>query len=143
MLYLAKWLAIVAMFFVALAPSAQVTTSTMSGAVTDECQKTVNCTAITVLYTPSGTKYKAMTNMDGRYDIQGKPPGCSYYSDEIHPQVNAEDGDISVVLVAILAFIAIVLLSIVFIIALFKGKNIKIKYSDFGIEIASKAEDLE
>jgi len=71
-------MALVAMFFVALASSAQVTTSALSGVVTDENQQAMIGATITALHTPSGTKYNAVTNMDGRYTIQGMRPGGPY-----------------------------------------------------------------
>ncbi len=78
MLRTVKLLALVAMFFVALASSAQVTTSALSGVVTDENHQALIGATITALHTPSGTKYNAVTNMDGRYTIQGMRPGGPY-----------------------------------------------------------------
>ncbi len=78
MLRTVKLLALVAMFFVALASSAQVTTSALSGVVTDENQQAMIGATITALHTPSGTKYNAVTNIDGRYTIQGMRPGGPY-----------------------------------------------------------------
>ena len=78
MLRKVKFLALVAMFFVALSVSAQVTTSALSGVVTDENQQAMIGATITALHTPSGTKYNAVTNMDGRYTIQGMRPGGPY-----------------------------------------------------------------
>ena len=78
MLRKVKFLALVAMFVVALSASAQVTTSALSGVVTDENQQTMIGATITALHTPSGTKYNAVTNMDGRYTIQGMRPGGPY-----------------------------------------------------------------
>ncbi|MBR4829276.1 MAG: TonB-dependent receptor [Muribaculaceae bacterium] len=78
MLRKVKLMALVAMFFVALSSSAQVTTSALSGVVTDENQQAMIGATITALHTPSGTKYNAVTNMDGRYTIQGMRPGGPY-----------------------------------------------------------------
>ena len=78
MLRTVKFLALVAMFFVALSASAQVTTSALSGVVTDENKQAMIGATITALHTPSGTKYNAVTNMDGRYTIQGMRPGGPY-----------------------------------------------------------------
>ncbi len=78
MLRTVKILALVAMFFVALTASAQVTTSALSGVVTDENQQAMIGATITALHTPSGTKYNAVTNIDGRYTIQGMRPGGPY-----------------------------------------------------------------
>ena len=73
-----KFLALVAMFFVSLSVHAQVTTSALSGVVTDENQQAMIGATITALHEPSGTKYNAVTNMDGRYTIQGMRPGGPY-----------------------------------------------------------------
>ena len=78
MLRKVKFLALVAMFVVALSSSAQVTTSALSGVVTDENRQAMIGATITALHTPSGTKYNAVTNMDGRYTIQGMRPGGPY-----------------------------------------------------------------
>ena len=78
MLRTVKLLALVAMFLVALSSSAQVTTSALSGVVTDENKQAMIGATITALHTPSGTKYNAVTNMDGRYTIQGMRPGGPY-----------------------------------------------------------------
>ena len=78
MLRRVKFLALVAVFFVALSGNAQVTTSALSGVVTDENQQAMIGATITALHTPSGTKYNAVTNMDGRYTIQGMRPGGPY-----------------------------------------------------------------
>ena len=78
MLRKVKFLALLAMFFVTLSVSAQVTTSALSGVVTDENRQAMIGATITALHTPSGTKYNAVTNMDGRYTIQGMRPGGPY-----------------------------------------------------------------
>ena len=78
MLRTVKLLALVAMFFVALTASAQVTTSALSGVVTDENQEALIGATVTALHTPSGTKYNAVTNIDGRYTIRGMRPGGPY-----------------------------------------------------------------
>jgi hypothetical protein len=78
MLRTVKLLALVAMFFVALSASAQVTTSALSGVVTDENHEALIGATITALHTPSGTQYNAVTNIDGRYSIKGMRPGGPY-----------------------------------------------------------------
>ena len=78
MLRTVKLLALVAMFWVALSVHAQVTTSALSGVVTDENSQAMIGATITALHTPSGTKYNAVTNIDGRYTIQGMRPGGPY-----------------------------------------------------------------
>ena len=78
MLRTVKLLALVAMFFVALTSSAQVTTSALSGVVTDENQQAMIGATITALHSPSGSEHNALSNMDGRYPIQGMRPGDPY-----------------------------------------------------------------
>ena len=51
--------------------NAQVTTSAISGKVTDEQNETVIGATIVAVHEPSGTQYGAITNVDGRYTIQG------------------------------------------------------------------------
>ena len=65
MLRTVKLLALVAMFLVALSASAQVTTSALSGVVTDENQQAMIGATITALHTPSGTENFTVTNRDG------------------------------------------------------------------------------
>ena len=78
MLKQVKLFALLAMLFVALSASAQVTTSTLSGVVTDETSQAMIGATITAIHQPSGTKYHAVTNIDGRYTIQGMRPGGPY-----------------------------------------------------------------
>ncbi len=78
MLRTVKLLALVAMFVVALSASAQVTTSALSGVVTDENHEALIGATVTALHTPSGTKYNAVTNIDGRYTMRGMRPGGPY-----------------------------------------------------------------
>lgn len=62
----------------AICAQAQVTTSALSGQVLDnEGQPVVGATVMAV-HVPSGTKYGAVTNMDGRYTIQGMRTGGPY-----------------------------------------------------------------
>ena len=63
--------------FVSFAVSAQVTTSSMSGKITDE-QGSVVGAAVVATHTPSGTQYYAVSNSEGRYAIQGMRPGGPY-----------------------------------------------------------------
>ena len=62
MLRTVKILALLAMFFVALSASAQVTTSALSGVVTDENQQAMIGATITALHRPPDTKCNAVTN---------------------------------------------------------------------------------
>lgn len=57
---------------------AQTTTSALSGKVTDEQNETVIGATIVAVHEPSGTSYGAITNVDGRYTIQGMRTGGPY-----------------------------------------------------------------
>ena len=64
--------------FVTLSASAQVTTSSMNGTITEnDGTPLVGATAVAV-HIPSGTQYAAMANEDGRYTILGMRPGGPY-----------------------------------------------------------------
>ena len=58
---------------------AQVTTSSMSGKVTmkDSGEEVIGAT-VQVVHEPSGTRYNAVSNMDGRFSIQGMRTGGPY-----------------------------------------------------------------
>lgn len=62
----------------AVCASAQVTTSAISGHLVDESQQPVIGAAVTAVHTPSGTRYNAVTNNDGRFVIQGMRTGGPY-----------------------------------------------------------------
>ena len=57
---------------------AQVTTSTLQGRVVDQNGEPVIGAAILAQHEPSGTVYGAVTNVDGRYTIQGMRTGGPY-----------------------------------------------------------------
>ena len=63
--------------FVSLTLNAQMTTSSLSGKITD-AQGAVPGVAVIAVHTPSGTQYFALTNNEGRYTIQGMRPGGPY-----------------------------------------------------------------
>ena len=58
--------------------SAQVTTSALSGQVIDEMKEPVIGATVVAVHEPSGTSYGAVTNIDGRYTIQGMRTGGPY-----------------------------------------------------------------
>ena len=61
----------------ASAAVAQVTTSGISGLVTSDGESVIGAT-VTATHQPSGTVYRAVTNVDGRYTIQGMRVGGPY-----------------------------------------------------------------
>lgn len=62
----------------AISVQGQVTTSSMSGKVTDTTKETIIGATIQAIHEPSGTRYGAITNVDGRYTIQGMRVGGPY-----------------------------------------------------------------
>ena len=62
----------------ALGANAQVTTSAISGKVLDETKAPVIGATVVAIHEPSGTLYGAVTNVDGRYTIQGMRTGGPY-----------------------------------------------------------------
>lgn len=56
---------------------AQVTTASMSGEVSSNGEPVIGATIMAV-HTPSGTNYGTITNMDGRFDLQGMRTGGPY-----------------------------------------------------------------
>ena len=63
--------------FVSLSLNAQMTTSSLSGKITD-AQGAVPGVAVIAVHIPSGTQYFALSNNEGRYNIQGMRPGGPY-----------------------------------------------------------------
>ncbi len=62
-----------------VAVMAQVTTSSMSGKVTVEgSNEAIIGATVQAVHQPSGTKYMAVTNIDGRFNIQGMRAGGPY-----------------------------------------------------------------
>lgn len=68
----------IAMLFIAISMSAQITTSSLSGLIVDESETPMIGAVITALHTPSGTEYNTTSNTEGRYTIQGMRPGGPY-----------------------------------------------------------------
>ncbi|WP_459601961.1 TonB-dependent receptor [Dysgonomonas reticulitermitis] len=58
--------------------NAQVTTSSLSGKITDSNNEAVIGATIRAIHEPSGTMYGGVTNLDGRYTIQGMRVGGPY-----------------------------------------------------------------
>ncbi len=68
---------LVMMFVSSLAIMAQVTTSSLNGKVVSGDEPVIGAT-VTAVHEPSGTRYNAVTNLDGRYTIQGMRVGGPY-----------------------------------------------------------------
>lgn len=62
----------------AVCASAQVTTSAVNGLVQTESGEPVMGAAVLAVHNPSGTRYRAVTNQNGRYTIQGMRTGGPY-----------------------------------------------------------------
>ena len=63
--------------FIATTAMAQVTTSGISGKVTSAGEEVIGAT-VTAVHVPSATTYRAVTNVDGRFTIQGMRVGGPY-----------------------------------------------------------------
>ena len=70
------WVAALLLF--ATVVSAQVTTSGMSGKLTDEKKEAIIGAIVQAVHQPSGSRYSTVTNTDGRFNIQGMRPGGPY-----------------------------------------------------------------
>lgn len=64
--------------FASVASFAQVTTSSMSGKITDNNGETVVGATVVAVHTPSGTQYYSITDNNGYYRIQNMKPGGPY-----------------------------------------------------------------
>ena len=69
---------VVISLLVTVGVNAQTTTAAMSGKVIDEQNEPVIGATIMAVHEPSGTSYGAITNVDGRYTIQGMRTGGPY-----------------------------------------------------------------
>ncbi len=69
------------LMLIAVGLNAQVTTSSMGGKVTDSSNEPIIGATIRVVHEPSGTRYNALTNVDGRYSISGMRSGGPYKVD--------------------------------------------------------------
>ncbi len=64
--------------FISVLMFGQVTTSSMSGKVTDSNGDPLVGTTVVATHVPSGTRYGALANNQGQYSIQGMRPGGPY-----------------------------------------------------------------
>ena len=65
---------VVMLFALTSSVMAQITTSGISGKVTSNGEEVIGAT-VTATHQPSGTVYRALTNLDGRFTIQGMRVG--------------------------------------------------------------------
>ena len=90
-----------AAFAMGVSAFAQVTTSSMSGSVTDNAGEPVVGVAVVATHVPSGTVYGGITNENGRYAINGMRSGgpykvevsCLGYQTVIYTDVTLQLGD--------------------------------------------------
>ena len=66
---------IMMMVLLAIGANAQITTSSLSGQVTEKGGEPIIGASVVALHQPSGTRYSAVTNINGRYSIQGMRVG--------------------------------------------------------------------
>ena len=71
------YLLVALLAFIFSTAMAQITTSSVSGKITANGEDVIGAT-IKAVHQPSGTVYRAVTNIDGRYSIQGMRPGGPY-----------------------------------------------------------------
>lgn len=91
----------VIMLVITAAVNAQVTTSSMSGKVVDQSNEAIIGATIQAIHEPSGTHYGAITNVDGRYSIQGMRAGGPYkvevsyvgYQSVVYKGINLQLGE--------------------------------------------------
>lgn len=72
---------LLAVMLITVSASAQVTTSSIGGKITDTSNEPIIGATIKVIHEPSGTSYSAITNVDGRYSIQSMRAGGPYKMD--------------------------------------------------------------
>ena len=68
----------VMLLLAAVGVDAQVTTASMAGKVTDSSNEPIIGATIQAIHQPSGSRYGTVTNVDGRYSIQGMRTGGPY-----------------------------------------------------------------
>lgn len=99
---------LLAMLLLASAISAQVTTSSMSGKVTAQNEPIVGATVVAV-HEPSGTRYGAITNVSGQFNLQAMRTGGPYkveisyvgFQTAVYKDINLALGDNTVLNVSL------------------------------------------
>ncbi len=87
--------------WVALGVQAQITTSSISGLITDSKQEALPGATVQAVYTPTGTNYATTTDADGRYRINNMNAGGPYlitvtyvgFNTETRPDVSLQLGE--------------------------------------------------
>lgn len=88
------------LFIISTTAIAQVTTASMSGRITGNNEPIIGASIIAI-HEPSGTRYGAVTNVDGRYSIPGMRAGGPYrievsyvgYQKAVFKDINLQLGD--------------------------------------------------
>ena len=88
------------MAVLSLTSYAQVTTSGIDGRIKDDIEYLPGASIVAV-HLPSGTRYGAVTNTEGRYTLMGLRPGGPYeitisyvgFEDEVYKNVNLSLGE--------------------------------------------------
>ena len=62
----------------AISLNAQITTSSISGVIVDEANEPLIGAVVKLVHEPSGTEYNTVTNLDGRFYLQGMRTGGPY-----------------------------------------------------------------
>ena len=57
---------------------AQITTSSIAGAVTDSSESPLIGATVVAIHTPTATNYATATDIDGKYRLDGLKPGGEY-----------------------------------------------------------------
>ena len=73
-----KILQLIILLLVGFFANAQVTTSSMSGKVNDNKGEALIGATVIATHIPSGSQYGTITNVDGRFNLQGMRPGGPY-----------------------------------------------------------------
>lgn len=68
----------VALLLMTVGVNAQITTASLAGKVTDASKEPIIGATVQAIHTPSGSQYGTVTNIDGRYSIQGMRTGGPY-----------------------------------------------------------------